>query len=217
MSAITDILAQLPIGQLSQQLGVTEKETTTASTQVITSLLGGLTANTQDSTGEASLASALLNHAKAGQAFESNGVDLAQIDTKDGAKIVKHALGETTSKTASALAQKTGTDESLLSKLLPILAPIVLAYVANKAMGSSTQQSSSGSNVVSSLIGGLLGGSSSTSAPSSGLGSLLGSNSGGLSSMLGGFLGQALGSKAETPKAQSSSSSALQGILDAIF
>lgn len=211
MSAVTDILAQLPLGELSKQLGTSEKETKTASTQVITSLLGGLTANTQNSAGEASLASALASHVTAGQAFQATGVDVAKVDTTDGAKIVKHALGASTQQTAEALSAKTGTDESLLSKLLPILAPIVLAYVANKAMGSSSTKASSGTDVITSVLGGLLGGSSSST------GSVLGSASGNLSSMLGGFLGQAVGTKAQDSKAQQSSSGALQSLLDAIF
>jgi len=210
MSAITDILSQVPLGQLAEQLGASEKETKTASTQVITSLLGGMTANAQDSTGEQSLASALLSHLNAGQSFASQGVNLGTIDTEDGSKIVKHALGASTEKTAAALAEKTGTDQSLLQKLLPILAPIVIAYIANKTIGTTpkTTASSSG-NLVESLVGGLLGGgTTANSAPSTS----------GLGSMLGGLLGGVLdGNQTKTTKAQQSSGGILGGLLDAIF
>ena len=206
MSAITDILSQVPLGQLADQLGVSEKETKTASTQVITSLLGGMTANAQNTKGEQSLASALLGHLTDGASYASGGVDLEQIDTKDGAKIVQHALGESTAKTAAALSSKTGTDESLLQKLLPILAPIVLAYIANKAIGGKTQTAApaSSGNLVGSVVGSLLGGNSSGSTA-------------GLGSMLGGLLGGALGNKTPDTKAQQNSGGALQDLLNAIF
>ena len=221
MSAITDILGQLPLGELAEQVGASEKETKTASTHVIKSLLGGMTANAQESSGEQSLASALTQHLFAGQSFASNGVDLNQIDTKDGSKIVKHALGASTTKTAEALAVKTGTDKTLLQKLLPILAPIVLAYIANKALSGNSNTGSSGGDLVGSLVGGLLGGGSSSSPDlGSMVGGLLGgggSNSGGLGSMLGGLLGGALEDKSQATKAQQSSGGVLGGLLDAIF
>ena len=208
MSAITDILSQVPLGQLAQQLGVSEKETKKASTEVITSLLGGMTANAQNTTGEQSLASALMGHLTAGQSYSSNGVDLAGIDTKDGAKIVKHALGESSDETAAALSQKTGTDQSLLQKLLPILAPIVIAYIANKAMSGQTPApaGTSSSDVVGSVIGGLFG----TNTPSS-------PSTGGLGSMLGGLLGGVLDNKTQAGKTQNSSGSVLSGLLDSLF
>ncbi len=223
MSVITDILGQLPLGDLAAKLGASEKDTKTASTQVITSLLGGLTSNAQDSKGEQSLASALVQHVASGQTFAQEGVSLDSLDTKDGSKIVQHALGASTDKTAAAIAEKTGSDQSLIQKLLPMLAPVVLGYVANQAVsggksdsaGSSSGAagllgllgggSSSGSDVVGSLLGGLLGGGSSSS------------DQGGLGSMLGGLLGGALDNKSQVEKAQSSSGGVLGGLLDAIF
>lgn len=205
MSAITDILSQVPLGQLAEQLGVSEKETKSASTQVVKSLLGGMTANAANSSGEQSLASALMGHLMDGQSFASQGVDLDKIDTEDGSKIVKHALGESTSKTAAALSEKTGADKSLLQRLLPILAPVVLAYVANKALSGKSEAASSSGNLMGSLVGGLLGGGGATG------------NTGGLGAMLGGLLGGALDDKTQAAKAQQSSGGILGGLLDAIF
>jgi len=208
VSAVTDILSQVPLEQLSEQLGVGEKETKTASTQVITSLLAGMTANAQNTNGEQSLASALIGHLTAGQSYASQGVDLTAIDTKDGSKIVQHALGESTAQTAAALSAKTGTDQSLLQKLLPILAPIVIAYIANKAMGGKTPApAQSSGNLIGSLVGGLLGGNSPTTT----------SNPGGLGSMLGGLLGGVLDSKSQSDKGKQNSGGVLQDLLNTIF
>ncbi|MDR0285243.1 MAG: DUF937 domain-containing protein [Propionibacteriaceae bacterium] len=207
MSAITDILGQLPLGQLAEQLGVSETETKTASTSVITSLLGGLTANAQEKDGEASLAGALTKHASKGAANAKSGVKLGDIDVADGKKIVEHALGTSTTTSAEALAAKTGNDQSLIQKLLPTLAPVVLGYVANQALSGKSDKAGqadkddSSSGGLGAVIGGLLGGSSAS----------------GLGSMLGGLLGGALNNQDQAKKAQQSSGGVLGGLLDAIF
>ena len=199
MTAINEILGQLPLGDMAKQLGVSQNETKTASSQVITSLLGGLTNNAQQSSGADSLAAALVKHVAAGQTFATNGVNLDKVDTEDGSKIVKHTLGASTPKAAAAIAEKTGSDPSLLQKLLPMLAPVVMAYVANKAGGGAAGGTG---NVVGSLVGGLLGGGSAGAPSSAGLGS-----------MLGGLLGGALSDKGQDSKQQQQSSGGVLGNL----
>ncbi|MDR2929424.1 MAG: DUF937 domain-containing protein [Propionibacteriaceae bacterium] len=223
MSAITDILGQLPLGDLASKLGVSESQAKSASTEVITSLLGGMTANAQDSGGEQSLATALTGHVASGQSFAADGVKLDDLDTDDGGKIVQHALGADTAKTAAAISQKTGTDQSLLQKLLPMLAPVVLGYIAQQAMPNAAGANQGGANAAS-LLGGLLGGGSSAGGNVVGslVGGLLGGGSansagGGLGSLLGGLLGGATGGKATTTKPQSGSGGVLGGLLDSIF
>ena len=237
MSAVTDILGQLPLSQLAEQLGTNEKDAKTASTHVIKSLLGGLTVNAQQADGEQALASALAKHASTGAALATKGVDLGKIDTKDGAKIVKHVLGADPTTTAAALAAKTGTDQSLLQKLLPILAPIVMAYLAGKVFkgNAAPAQGQSAAGGVEGLLGGLLGGGGGgTSGGGNVLGSLVGGLLGGgggaaaggagggaLGSMLSGVLGDALGNQSQASKVtqaqQSSGGGLLGGLLDAIF
>jgi hypothetical protein len=203
MTAITDILKQVPIDQLAQQLGASKKDTKTASTQAITSLLAGLTSNATDSKGEEALAGALLQHLTSGQSFASAGVNLDDIDTKDGAEIVKHALGADPTKAAAAVAAKTGTDQSLLQKLLPILAPVVIAYLATQFFKGKTPTTTSD---LGSVLGGLLGGGTQQAS------------GGALSGILGGLLGEALGGdQTKTSQAQASSGGILGGLLDSIF
>jgi len=220
------------MADLAKQLGVSQKEAKTASAQVITSLLGGMTANAQNSSGEKALASALVQHRGSGKSFAAKGVQLSDIDTKDGAKIVQHALGATPAKTATALAKKTGTDKSLLQKLLPILAPVVIAYIADTVVGSSSKKSSGqgSSDVVTSIVGGLMGGGGTSSTSSDVVGAVVdgilggssssskkSSNSGDLGSLLGGLLGGALGSNTQASKAKKTSGGVLGGLLDALF
>jgi len=191
MTAINDILGQLPLDQLASQLGASPKDTQSAATTAITSLLGGLTLNAQDSQGEASLAGALAQHAS------SKPVDVAKVDKKDGAKIVNHALGTTPDKAAEAVAGKTGVDPNLLAQLLPLLAPIVMAYLGNQASKSS----SGGGSILSGILGGLTGGGESSS-------------SGGLAGLLSGVLGE-IGKPA--PAAGKSEGQSDGGVLGALL
>ena len=212
MSAVTDILAQVPMADLAKRLKVSEKEAKTASTQVITSLLAGMTSNAQSPKGEQALASALTQHASAGRTYSRAGVKLDEINTVDGTRIVKHALGASNTQSAAAIAAKTGSNESLLKKLLPILAPVVIAYVAGQASGSD-KKSSGTDALLGGLLGGILGGGS-TSNKGSNKNS---PSTGGLTDLLGGLLGGAVEDKSKKDKAQQSSGGILGGLLDAIF
>ena len=214
MSAISDILSQIPIGQLASQVGASQADTKTAATAAIQSLLGGMSANVADG-GGAALTSALQDHnpgktsqtktstAKTGakttpaKTPAKTGVDLTGVDTADGANIVKHVLGTDAKSAAAAVADKTGTDSTLLSKLLPILAPIVMTYLASKLTGGSAGKTAVASGI-GGLVGSMLGGGTSQADESSGIGDLLGnllgksmgsgnsaSGAGGLGNLLG--------------------------------
>ena len=210
MSAIDDILKQLPLSQLAGQVGASQADTTTAASQVITSLLGGMSANVADGGGDA-LAAALQQHtptAKTSKATKTGSgktkptVDLSSVDTTDGTKIVEHVLGTDPKTAAAAVAGKTGTDSSLLTKLMPLLAPVVMSYLANKAFSGSSAKS--GGNGLGGLLGNLLGGSTPAQPAQE--------QSSGLGNLLGGLLGNAVGSGKSA-----SSSGGLGSILNAIF
>lgn len=191
-SPIEEILGQLPIDQLAEQLGVDPSDVSQAAAAVIPSLIGGLQHNA-DAGQEEAIAGALAQHG-ASTLLDSDSVDLAAVDTEDGQKIVRHIFGDQSGQLATALGQRTGTQSSLVQKLLPILAPIVLAYLAKKLTGGSAQTSTaaSGGNVLTDILGSVLGGSSSGSTQQSAAGGVLGSvlgsilSGGGLDSILGG-------------------------------
>jgi len=90
LSAVEEILADLPMAQLASQLGVDEATAETAARQAIPALLGGLQANSEDPAGASSLAGALGDHS--GDLLEG-GVDLNQVDTGDGERIVSNIFG----------------------------------------------------------------------------------------------------------------------------
>lgn len=179
MSATDEILANIPIAQLAAQLGVDEATAEAATRQAIPTLLGGLQANAQDPAGAASLAGALGDHPSD---LVDGGVDLDQVDTDDGQKIVGNIFGANTGQVAQTLGANLGQQSGLIQKLLPILAPIVLAYLSKRLTGSG--QGGGSGNVLTDLLGSMLGGGAAggqAGADRSGTGSIL--------DMLGGLLG----------------------------
>src|ERR1700709_96242 len=131
MSAVDDIMQQIPIAQLASQLGTDEQTTSAAVQQAIPALLSGLHANAQDPAGAASLEGALGQHSAG---LVDGGVDLAQVDPGEGQKIVGNIFGGQADGVAQTLggALGGGNQSDLVRRLLPILAPIVMSYLAKR-------------------------------------------------------------------------------------
>jgi hypothetical protein len=184
MGATEEILSSLDLDQLAQLLGTDKASAGRAAAAAIPTLIGGLQANSGHDEGANSLLGALSQHA---DDTYSDSVNLADVDTEDGRKIVAHALAEDPKRVAGLA----GIDGDLLSKLLPLLAPVVMSYLAKK-LGVGSGESSSG-GVLGDLLGGLLGGSGQSSSGGLGdlLGGLLGNESTGnaIGDLLGGLLG----------------------------
>ena len=192
MSAIDDIVAQLPMASLAGQVGSDQQTTESAVRSILPALLGGLQANAQDPAGAASLAGALGQHSPD---LVEGGVDLDQVNPQQGSKIVSNIFGGQSDQVAQTLGGSLGGQTGLVQKLLPLLAPIVLSYLTQR-LGGQTQATRSGGGLAD-VLGGLLGGQS-QGAGAGGLGGVLGgllggsqagASSGGLGDLLGGLLG----------------------------
>jgi len=187
MTELHDILRQIPVDQIAGLLG-TDRQTAQAAVEAaVPTLLAGMQNNAQASDGAASLESALGQHQ---DGLLEGGVDVSQVDTADGEKIVSHVFGGQQDQVASQLAgtsQLGGVGGDLIKKLLPILAPIVMSYLANKVLGGRGQSSGAGGSGdvggqgggidLGGILGGILGGAG-------GAGGM-----GGLGDLLGGMLG----------------------------
>lgn len=198
MAGIDDILSTVPLDQLAGRLGVDEATAQRAVGAALPALLGGLRANAQDLAGAASLGEALAQH---DPALVEGGVDLDDVDTDDGRKIVGHVFGQNEQAVVAQLAESTGTGKDLLARVLPALAPIALAFLAKQLGGAGSSGGTStgtstgtaagkgagerpgapqtGGGGLGDVLGGLLGGGSGSGG---GLGDLLG----GLGGLLGG-------------------------------
>lgn len=187
MSAVDDIVSQLPMADLADKVGSDPQTTESAVRSVLPALLGGLHANAQDPAAASSLAGALGQHSPD---LVEGGVNLDQVDPEDGSKIVGNIFGGRSEQVAETLGGSLGGDTGLVQRLLPILAPIVLSYLS-KRLGGQGQASGGG---LADVLGGLLGAQGGTGGAGGVLGGLLAgtqssSGSGGLADVLGGLLG----------------------------
>jgi hypothetical protein len=179
LSAVEEILADLPMAQIASQLGVDEATAESATRQAIPALLGGLHANAEDPAGAASLAGALGDHS--GDLLDG-GVDLGQVDAGDGEKIVNNIFGPHSDQVAQTLGGSLGVSgaggqSDLMKRLLPILAPIVLAYLSKKVAGGkygnllgpliAGAAGGGGANVLTDILGSMLGRGAATNEPAS--------------------------------------------------
>ncbi len=190
MADLSELLKQIPVGDIAKQFGIDESVAEAAVQQIVPGLVAGLAANAEDPKGAASLTNAL-SHDR-GAVHKKN---ISEIDVEDGKKIVRNVYGDKQEAVATKLASSatkasSGGDVSsdLIQKILPIVAPIVLAWLAEKFLGGggakeepAAKEEESSSGGLGDLLGGLLGGGGSSSS-SSGGGDVLGD-------LLGGLLG----------------------------
>ncbi len=156
----TRFSSEIPVNQLARRLGADEATTEQAIRAALPALLSGMEANAQDPGGAASLAEAVGQH---DPGLVEGGVDLNEVDSKDGAKIVQHVFGPNQGKVVDQInGFMGGAGGDLVKKLLPILAPIVLSWLAKKFLGGGAgtgdgQQGDPMGGLVE-VLGGLLGG-----------------------------------------------------------
>ncbi|GAA2556479.1 hypothetical protein GCM10009861_15520 [Neomicrococcus aestuarii] len=208
MSDLQEILKLVPTDQLAQALGVDEQSAEAALRAAVPSLLAGMQSNAASPEGAESLAGALANHSND---LVDGSVNIDQVDTQDGSKIVSHVLGDREELLANQLSganTAAGIDlGSLVRKALPILAPIVLSYLAKKwserggatGSGQAAAPEATQGGGLGDLLGGLLGGVLGGTAGGSTGGTTTQSGSASanpLDDLLGGLLG---GSQTGTP------------------
>ncbi|MGI5125177.1 DUF937 domain-containing protein [Pseudonocardia sp. CA-107938] len=161
MSPVDEILSQIPMQQLAGQLGVDVDTAAQAARAAVPALLGGIQANTADPGGAASFAEAVQQHS--GDLVDG-GVDLSQVDTSEGQKIVGHVFGANEGQVVQQLGGigqgGSGIGQELIAKLLPILAPIVMSWLAKQLLGgnAAAPAGAPAGGSIGDVLGGLLGG-----------------------------------------------------------
>jgi hypothetical protein len=215
MASLDELMSQIPIGDVAAKLGVDEQTARAAVEQALPALVGGLEANAKDPGGAASIEKAVTKHPPA---LVDGGVNLNDVDTNDGEKIVSHIFGPNKEQVVATLGAQPAAASGqglgpVIGKLLPILAPIVLSYLAKKfqerkpttetvqptepMQPKQAQKEPEGG--LGGVLGGILGGGSESESKGGGIGDILGSllgggssrggSSGGIGDLLGGLLG----------------------------
>lgn len=141
------------LGQMGQLLGVNEKDATSAIEEVLPMLLKGMQGQAQNKETQQGFLQALQDHSQDDTADFSRF--LKNVDTEDGAKIVKHLLGAQQEEVAAKAQKKSGIDAKTIMKLMAIAAPFLMSQ-----MGKSVKSKSKAaqSDDMLSIVGGLLDG-----------------------------------------------------------
>lgn len=173
MAGLDDILQALPIDDIARQLGVPPSEARRAVEEGGATILAGLQRNAQTPDGAAALEKALGAH---GGETASGRIDLNNLSTTDGQKILCHVFGGQEQQVAQKLTDEPKTAGIDFGKLLPILAPVIMGLIADQQQKSAPSQGGGAGGGLGDLIGGLLGGSATGSSSPGGLdvGGLLG-------------------------------------------
>ena len=210
---------------MSRKTGATAEQTKRLVAEALPVMMKSMTDNASRSEEDArSLLGALQQHQQRGAMNKQFG----EADEEDGAKIVRHILGDNSEEVVNALAADTDMNKEQVSRSLASLAPALLSGLS--AATSSAQQSGGfdftdllgmfmgggapqQQSSAMGILGSLLGGGAPQQSASSGLGGLLGGLLGGGApqQQSGGLLGGLLGGGA--PQQQSAGMGGLLGSL----
>ena len=174
-------LLNSPIGQgmiqsVSSQLGMNQKEASSAVNLAVQAILAGQTKNAQSHKGaermnnahESQHDGALLDNLSSMLKSQSGAIQ------QDGSSILDHVFGQNKAAVAKGISQKSGLSLDKVGPLLSMLAPIVMAYV-----GKQKRQTNTSSGGLGNLLGDLLGAGASAQK----------STGGGLLDVVSGMLG----------------------------
>ena len=154
---MTDVMKMMlnsgNVGQVGQMLGVNEKEATSALEEVLPMLLKGMQGQAQNKETQQGFLQALQDHSQ--QDTSDFSKFLKNVDTDDGAKIVKHLLGAKEEEVAAKAKKKSGLDTKTIMKIMAIAAPLLMSQLGKNA---KTAKQTSGSDDMLSIVGGLMDG-----------------------------------------------------------
>jgi len=152
MAAMTQmLLKQLGkngLSQIGQQIGADQKQTSTALSAIMPTLVSALAKNASSQEGAGSLLQALTNDHDGSILDDITGF-LGNSSAANGAGILGHILGNKQTTVTQGLSKGTGLDFSQISKLLQLAAPLVMGL-----LGKTAQKKSLDTDGLSTFLGG---------------------------------------------------------------
>ncbi|MBO5137643.1 MAG: DUF937 domain-containing protein [Spirochaetaceae bacterium] len=195
-SLFSTLLSSSSITNVSKATGTEKGEVKDVLTAALPALLNGAKEQAEDKSTQAGFLEALASHAKDDTSSVSGF--LKNVDLKDGAAIVKHLIGGSSSSTTKEIAKESGVSATKVTSILSAIAPLLMSLLGKESESSSTGGvdllGSLVKNVdMGSVISGLLGGTSSKTTKKTTSSTSKTSSSSKLSkaaSLLGGLLGK---------------------------
>lgn len=131
MQLLPSILAMIsgPASEnISEKLGLTSSQVTTATTIALPLLIQALSKNAQDPKGVESLAGALKKDHD-GSLLDNVGSFIQNSNLEEGDSILKHLIGTGRTDIASTIGTMAGIDSDKSMQILAVLAPIVMGFL----------------------------------------------------------------------------------------
>ena len=169
---IASILKQTgAIGQVAQQLGVSEQTAQAGAAALLPAILGGFKKTTQAQPDGLGGLGGLLGQLGGGGLFDAV-VSPEPTPVEKGNDVLGEIFGskDVSRTVAGNAATQTGIDPSLLKKMLPILAMLVAGYLAKQS--GSTEGGGGLGGVLGNVLGGALGGNQNSGTAGGGLGGI---------------------------------------------
>ncbi len=143
MTALTDLLDSLTGGEgdlgaaLGARLGPANDPSavSAAANSGLAAILGGLAGNASKSGGAGALLEAIQKDHDGSVLDDVAGALDSDDRRADGAKILGHVFGDNKNSVQAKVADQSGLDLGMVTKLLPMLAPIVMGYLGKRAQG----------------------------------------------------------------------------------
>jgi len=141
------------IGQMGKLLGVNEQEATSAIEEVLPMLIKGMQGQATNKETQQGFLKALQDHSQDDTSDFTRF--LKNVDTDDGAKIVKHLLGQKEEEVAARATKKSGLDKKTILRIMAIAAPFLMSQMGKSAKSKAKATTS---DDMLSIVGGLLDG-----------------------------------------------------------
>jgi hypothetical protein len=155
---ITDLLAQSGgLQSLARELGISEAQASSGAAALAPAVLGGLKKQAQAQPGGITGLAGLIGQLGGGGLLDDVVAD-RPTDVARGNDVLGQIFGskDVSRAVAHNAASRSGLDESVLKKMLPMVAMLVTGYMAKQGGAGAAPAAGGG---LGSLVGGLLGGS----------------------------------------------------------
>ena len=123
---LTSMTSSSSLDTMSRRTGGNNEQMAALITAALPILLRALTANASTQSGAASLNEALGQHTETGSVAEQ----FATADMDDGAKILQHILGGSSSSVMNGLSRQSGLSNDQVGSALSALAPVLLSSLS---------------------------------------------------------------------------------------
>ena len=163
-SLLSTLTSSSSITNVSKVTGTTKTEVKDVLSVALPALLNGAKEQSEDKSTQEGFLSALASHAKDDTSSISSF--LKNVDLDDGAAIVKHLIGGSSSSATKNIAKESGVSSSKVTSILSAVAPLLMSLLGQESANSSSGADLMGSllkNVdMGSMLSGLLGGTTTT-------------------------------------------------------